>query len=76
MVVGPEVPLVLGVADAVRGAGIACFGPTKDAARIEGSKSFAKDVMAAAGVRTATSEIVDNPAQPRRGARPLRPSGR
>jgi phosphoribosylamine--glycine ligase len=62
VVIGPEVPLVLGVADAVRGAGIACFGPTKDAARIEGSKSFAKDVMAAAGVRTATSEIVDNPA--------------
>jgi phosphoribosylamine--glycine ligase len=53
---------VLGVADAVRSAGIACFGPTKDAARIEGSKSFAKDVMDAAGVRTATSEIVDNPA--------------
>jgi phosphoribosylamine---glycine ligase len=62
VVVGPEVPLVLGVADAVRAAGIACFGPTKEAARIEGSKSFAKDVMAAAGVRTATSEIVDNPA--------------
>ncbi|MCT7657711.1 phosphoribosylamine--glycine ligase [Mycobacterium deserti] len=62
VVIGPEVPLVLGVADAVRGAGIACFGPSKDAARIEGSKSFAKDVMAAAGVRTATSEIVDNPA--------------
>jgi phosphoribosylamine--glycine ligase len=62
VVIGPEVPLVLGVADAVRSAGIACFGPTKDAARIEGSKSFAKDVMAAAGVRTATSEIVDNPA--------------
>ena len=62
MVIGPEVPLVLGVADAVRAAGIACFGPSKDAARIEGSKSFAKDVMAAAGVRTATSEIVDNPA--------------
>ena len=62
MVIGPEVPLVLGVADAVRAAGIACFGPTKEAARIEGSKSFAKDVMAAAGVRTATSEIVDNPA--------------
>ena len=60
--IGPEVPLVLGVADAVRAAGIACFGPTKEAARIEGSKSFAKDVMAAAGVRTATSEIVDNPA--------------
>ena len=62
VVVGPEVPLVLGVADAVRAAGIACFGPTKEAARIEGSKAFAKDVMAAAGVRTATSEIVDNPA--------------
>ncbi len=62
VVIGPEVPLVLGVADAVRAAGIACFGPSKDAARIEGSKAFAKDVMAAAGVRTATSEIVDNPA--------------
>jgi phosphoribosylamine--glycine ligase len=62
VVIGPEVPLVLGVADAVRAAGIACFGPTKDAARIEGSKAFAKDVMSAAGVRTATSEIVDNPA--------------
>lgn len=62
VVIGPEVPLVLGVADAVRAAGIACFGPTKDAARIEGSKSFAKDVMTTAGVPTATSEIVDNPA--------------
>ena len=62
VVIGPEVPLVLGVADAVRDAGIACFGPSKEAARIEGSKSFAKDVMTAAGVRTATSEIVDNPA--------------
>ena len=63
VVIGPEVPLVLGVADALRAAGIACFGPSKDAARIEGSKAFAKDVMAAAGVRTATSEIVDNPAR-------------
>jgi phosphoribosylamine---glycine ligase len=62
VVVGPEVPLVLGVADVVRAAGIACFGPTKDAARIEGSKAFAKDVMTAADVPTATSEIVDNPA--------------
>ena len=62
VVIGPEVPLVLGVSDAVRAAGIACFGPTKEAASIEGSKSFAKDVMAAAGVRTAASEIVDNPA--------------
>ena len=62
VIIGPEVPLVLGVADAVRAAGIACFGPSKDAARIEGSKAFAKDVMAAAGVRTAGSETVDNPA--------------
>jgi phosphoribosylamine---glycine ligase len=63
VVIGPEVPLVLGVADVVRDAGIACFGPSKAAARIEGSKAFAKDVMAAAGVRTASSEIVDNPAR-------------
>ncbi|SPM34403.1 Phosphoribosylamine-glycine ligase, partial [Mycobacterium rhizamassiliense] len=63
VVIGPEVPLVLGVADAVRAAGIACFGPSKDAARIEGSKAFAKDVMDAAGVRTASSEIVDSPAK-------------
>ncbi|WP_082813590.1 phosphoribosylamine--glycine ligase, partial [Mycolicibacterium phlei] len=62
VVIGPEVPLVLGVADALRAAGIACFGPSKDAARIEGSKAFAKDVMTAAGVRTARSEVVDNPA--------------
>jgi phosphoribosylamine---glycine ligase len=62
VVIGPEVPLVLGVADAVRDAGIACFGPGKAAARIEGSKAFAKDVMAAAAVRTASSEIVDSPA--------------
>ena len=62
VVIGPEVPLVLGVADAVRAAGVACFGPSAAAARIEGSKAFAKDVMAAVGVRTARSEIVDNPA--------------
>ncbi|MFF0492967.1 phosphoribosylamine--glycine ligase [Nocardia sp. NPDC004068] len=63
VVIGPEVPLVLGIADAVRAAGIACFGPSADAARIEGSKAFAKDVMAAAGVRTAHSEIVDHPGE-------------
>ncbi len=63
VVIGPEVPLVRGVADAVRAAGIACFGPSKEAALIEGSKAFAKDVMTAAGVRTATSETVDNPAE-------------
>lgn len=63
VVIGPEVPLVLGVADAVRAAGIPCFGPSAAAARIEGSKAFAKDVMAAAGVRTAHSEVVDSPAE-------------
>ncbi|HEY0451587.1 phosphoribosylamine--glycine ligase [Actinophytocola sp.] len=63
VVVGPEVPLVAGAADAVRAAGIACFGPSAEAARIEGSKAFAKDVMAAAGVPTAHAEIVDNPAK-------------
>ncbi|WP_028476226.1 phosphoribosylamine--glycine ligase [Nocardia sp. CNY236] len=63
VVIGPEVPLVLGVADAVRAAGFACFGPSAAAAQIEGSKAFAKDVMSAAGVRTAHSEIVDTPAE-------------
>jgi phosphoribosylamine--glycine ligase len=62
VVVGPEIPLVAGVADAVRAAGIPVFGPGADAARIEGSKAFAKDVMASAGVATAASVIVDNPA--------------
>ena len=52
VVVGPETPLVLGVADVLRHAGIRVFGPGAAAARIEGSKSFAKDVMAAAGVAT------------------------
>ena len=63
VVIGPEVPLVLGVADAVRARGIAVFGPSAAAAQIEGSKAFAKDVMDAAGVRTARSEIVDSPAE-------------
>ncbi|MER7500589.1 phosphoribosylamine--glycine ligase [Nonomuraea pusilla] len=53
VVVGPEAPLVAGVADAVREAGIACFGPSRDAAMIEGSKAFAKEIMTAAGVPTA-----------------------
>jgi phosphoribosylamine--glycine ligase len=55
VVVGPEGPLVAGVADAVRAKGIACFGPSAAAAQLEGSKAFAKDVMAAAGVPTARS---------------------
>ena len=63
VVIGPEAPLVAGAADAVRAAGIPCFGPSAAAARIEGSKSFAKDVMAAAGVPTASSLVVDNPAR-------------
>ncbi|MDO5699207.1 MAG: phosphoribosylamine--glycine ligase [Dermatophilus congolensis] len=57
VVVGPEVPLVAGVADAVREAGIACFGPSAQAARLEGSKAFAKEVMAAAGVPTAAVRV-------------------
>ncbi|RKT84676.1 phosphoribosylamine--glycine ligase [Saccharopolyspora antimicrobica] len=63
VVFGPETPLVAGASDAVRAAGIACFGPSRAAARIEGSKAFAKDVMLAAGVPTAHSEVVDNPAK-------------
>jgi phosphoribosylamine--glycine ligase len=62
VVVGPEGPLVAGAADAARAAGIACFGPSAAAARIEGSKAFAKDVMASANVLTARAEVVDNPA--------------
>jgi phosphoribosylamine---glycine ligase len=57
VVIGPEAPLVAGVADAVRAAGIACFGPSGEAARLEGSKAFAKDVMAAAGVPTARAHV-------------------
>jgi phosphoribosylamine---glycine ligase len=53
VVVGPEAPLVAGVADELRHLGVAVFGPSAGAARIEGSKSFAKDVMRAAGVPTA-----------------------
>ncbi len=58
VVVGPEVPLVAGVADVLREQGIAVFGPSKEAAQIEGSKAFAKDVMAAADVATARAEQV------------------
>jgi phosphoribosylamine---glycine ligase len=55
VVIGPEVPLVAGAADALRQAGIDCFGPDAAAARIEGSKSFAKQVMAEAGIPTAAA---------------------
>jgi len=57
VVVGPEAPLVAGVADAVRAAGIACFGPSGEAAALEGSKAFAKEVMAVAGVPTAMAHV-------------------
>jgi phosphoribosylamine--glycine ligase len=57
VVIGPEGPLVVGAADAVRAAGIACFGPSAAAARLEGSKAFAKDVMAAAGVPTPAHRV-------------------
>jgi phosphoribosylamine--glycine ligase len=60
-VIGPEAPLVAGVADELRRNGIAVFGPGRAAARIEGSKSFAKDVMAAAGVPTAEALAVARP---------------
>jgi phosphoribosylamine--glycine ligase len=63
VVVGPEAPLVAGVADALREAGIAVFGPDAAAARIEGSKAFAKEVMAAAGVPTAQARVVHTPAE-------------
>ncbi|MDN5682807.1 phosphoribosylamine--glycine ligase [Corynebacterium glyciniphilum] len=56
VVIGPEIPLVAGVADALRDAGFAVFGPSASAARIEGSKAFAKEIMAAAGVKTAHAE--------------------
>ncbi|WP_031091099.1 phosphoribosylamine--glycine ligase [Streptomyces sp. NRRL WC-3549] len=63
VVVGPEAPLVAGVADAVRAAGIPCFGPSREAALLEGSKAFAKDVMAGANVPTARSYVCTTPAE-------------
>ncbi|MDX3855031.1 phosphoribosylamine--glycine ligase [Streptomyces sp. AK02-01A] len=63
VIVGPEAPLVAGVADAVRDAGIPCFGPSREAAELEGSKAFAKDVMAAANVPTARSYVCTTPRQ-------------
>src|SRR5919197_2785257 len=61
VVVGPEAPLVAGVADELRHGGVAVFGPSAAAARIEGSKSFAKEVMRAAGVATAATMPVARP---------------
>ncbi|MFD9941399.1 phosphoribosylamine--glycine ligase [Nonomuraea sp. NPDC059023] len=61
VVIGPEAPLVAGVGDAVRAAGIPVFGPSGEAAMIEGSKAFAKEIMAAAGVPTARSRTCATP---------------
>jgi phosphoribosylamine---glycine ligase len=66
VVIGPEAPLVAGVADAVRAKGVACFGPSAAAAQLEGSKAFAKDVMAAAGVPTALSYACTTEAEAQR----------
>ncbi|TDW60827.1 phosphoribosylamine--glycine ligase [Kribbella pratensis] len=61
VVVGPEAPLVAGLADPLRDAGIAVFGPSREAAQIEGSKAFAKDVMAAASVPTGRAYVCTTP---------------
>jgi phosphoribosylamine--glycine ligase len=58
VVVGPEAPLVAGLADALGAAGVRCFGPLAAAARLEGSKAFAKEIMEAAGVPTAAHRVV------------------
>lgn len=60
VVVGPEAPLVLGLVDALEAEGIAAFGPSRDAARLEGSKAFAKEIMTAANVPTAAYEVFDD----------------
>lgn len=61
VVIGPDAPLVAGVADVVRERGIACFGPSREAARLEGSKAFAKAIMAAADVPTGMAHICATP---------------
>lgn len=63
VVIGPEAPLVAGVADALREAGIDAFGPGREAAVLEGSKAFAKEVMAAAGVPTAEARVCTSEAE-------------
>jgi phosphoribosylamine---glycine ligase len=60
VVIGPEAPLVAGLADECAAAGIACFGPKAATARLEGSKAFAKEVMAAAGVATGGYQVVES----------------
>jgi phosphoribosylamine--glycine ligase len=72
VVVGPEAPLAAGVADALREAGIACFGPSAHAAQLEASKAFAKRFMARHGVPTAAFEVFDDAAAAREHVRSLR----
>ena len=69
-VIGPEAPLVAGVADLLRQNGVAVFGPSASAARIEGSKAFAKDVLRAAGVPTAETLVGRARAVRDQGGRP------
>ncbi len=75
VVVGPEAPLVAGLVDALEDAGVRTFGPNKSAARLEGSKSYAKELMRRAGVPTADFQVFDDAASAkayvRRAARPL-----
>jgi phosphoribosylamine--glycine ligase len=61
VIVGPEAPLVAGVTDALESEGIRCFGPSRAAAELEGSKAFCKEVMASAGVATAAHTVVTDP---------------
>ncbi len=63
VIVGPEAPLVAGLADTLRSAGISCFGPSRRAAMIEGSKSFAKQVMTAARIPTAKARTCNTPGE-------------
>jgi phosphoribosylamine--glycine ligase len=63
VVIGPEAPLVAGVADTVRDRGLVCFGSSRDAARLKGSKAFAKEVMAAASVPTAMAHVCETPGE-------------
>ena len=60
-IVGPEAPLALGIVDRFRDAGLKIFGPTKEAAKIESSKVFAKELMAKYGIPTASFEVFDDP---------------
>jgi len=75
VVVGPEAPLVAGLADALTAAGVACFGPSAAGALLEGSKAFCKEVMEAAGVPTAGYRVVDSVEQGMAAIRELAPGG-